>query len=40
MENATLEQSQETLDFIDDFLDLTDEQLAKIGGGQGNQLLG
>jgi len=40
MENATLEQSQETLDFIDDLLDLTDEQLAKIGGGQGAQLLG
>ncbi len=40
MENATLEQSQETLDFVDDFLDLTGEQLAKIGGGQANMLFG
>ena len=39
MEDATLEQSLEPVDFIDDLLDLTDEQLAKIGGGQGAQLL-
>lgn len=40
MENATLEQALEPVDFIDDLLDLTDEQLAKVGGGQAGMLLG
>ncbi len=39
MENATLEQSLEPVDFIDDLLDLTEEQLAKVGGGQAAMLL-